>query len=143
MKIASPHTTSIRIAGLTEPPDEFKSIPAMEYHRPILLHARYRKEVEAIPTRPPQIPPPAEGSFFGVDPGALIEASTRQPVVDAIRKGAPPNYESLTSAVKTCHNVKMQTGVIGNLIGFILDKPGALSLTVQHARMLLYGRGSV
>ncbi|KAF9643879.1 hypothetical protein BDM02DRAFT_3132119 [Thelephora ganbajun] len=48
MKIASSLTTSIHLPGLTELPDEFKLIPATEYHRLILLHVRYRKEVGAI-----------------------------------------------------------------------------------------------
>ncbi|KAF9645414.1 hypothetical protein BDM02DRAFT_3173178, partial [Thelephora ganbajun] len=48
MKIASSHTTSIHLPGLTELPEEFKLVPATEYHRLILLHSKYRKEVEAI-----------------------------------------------------------------------------------------------
>jgi len=130
MKIASSHTTSIHLAGLTELPDEFKLIPATEYHRLILLHARYRKEVEAIATCPPQVPPPNRGSLFGADLGALIEASVRQPIVDAIRKGAPLNYESLILAIKTGHNVNTGTGAIGNLVRSILDKANALNLTI-------------
>ncbi|KAF9644737.1 hypothetical protein BDM02DRAFT_3121402 [Thelephora ganbajun] len=66
MKIASSRTTSIHLPGLTELPDEFKLIPATEYHRLILLHARYRK-VEAIATTPSQTLPSIKGSFFGVD----------------------------------------------------------------------------
>ena len=48
MKIASSYTTSIHLPELTELPEEFKFIPATEYHRLIVLHARYRKEFEAI-----------------------------------------------------------------------------------------------
>jgi len=65
-----------------------------------------------------------------VDLGAVIEASVRQPVVEAIRKGTPLNYESLTLAVKTGHNVNTETGAIGNVIRSILDKATALNLTV-------------
>jgi hypothetical protein len=52
MKVASSHTTSIHLPGLTALPDEFRSVPATEYHRLILLHTRYRKEVGAIATDP-------------------------------------------------------------------------------------------
>ncbi|KAF9643031.1 hypothetical protein BDM02DRAFT_3123915 [Thelephora ganbajun] len=48
VKVASPRTTLIHLPSLTELPDEFEPIPATEYHRLILLHARYRREVEAI-----------------------------------------------------------------------------------------------
>lgn len=41
MKITSSHTTSIHLPGLTELPDEFRFIPATEYHRLILLHSNY------------------------------------------------------------------------------------------------------
>ena len=53
MKIASSYTTSIHLPGLAiaELPDEFKFIPAIEYHRLILLQAKYRKRIEDI-TRP-------------------------------------------------------------------------------------------
>ena len=37
MKIASSHTTSINLTEVTQLPDEFKFIPATEYHRLILL----------------------------------------------------------------------------------------------------------
>jgi len=39
MKVASTHTLSINIPALTELPDEFKCIPATEYHRLIHLHS--------------------------------------------------------------------------------------------------------
>lgn len=48
MKIAASHTTSISLSALTELPDDFKFIPATEYHRLILLHTRHRQEVEVI-----------------------------------------------------------------------------------------------
>lgn len=48
MKIASTHTLPIDISALTQLPDEFKFIPATEYHRLIRLHTRYRKEVMPI-----------------------------------------------------------------------------------------------
>ena len=56
MKIASSHTTSIHLPGLAELPDEFKLIPATEYHRLILLHSRYRREVTSIVDRSPATP---------------------------------------------------------------------------------------
>ncbi|KAF9789487.1 hypothetical protein BJ322DRAFT_538451 [Thelephora terrestris] len=53
MRIASSHTTSIHLPSIDDLPDEFRFIPATEYHRLVLLHARYRKEVEAIASRTP------------------------------------------------------------------------------------------
>ena len=54
MEVASSHAASTdHILGLTELPDEFRHIPATEYHR--FLHARYCKQAEASATRrPPQ-----------------------------------------------------------------------------------------
>ncbi|KAF9644733.1 hypothetical protein BDM02DRAFT_3121399 [Thelephora ganbajun] len=130
MKIASSHTTSIHLPGLTELPDEFKLIPATEYHRLILLHARYRKEVETIATAPSQAPLSAKGSFFGVDLGVVIGEAMRQPIVDCIRRGTPLSYESLALAVKTDHNIDAGTSSVGKLIRSILDKANALNLTV-------------
>jgi hypothetical protein len=93
MKIASSHTTSIHLPGLTALPDEFMSIPATKYHHLILLHARYRTEVEAIATNPPLMQPVTRGLFFGMSSmGAVIGAATQQPTLDTIRKGTPLNY---------------------------------------------------
>ena len=51
MKIASSHTTSLYLPDLAKLPDEFELVPATEYHRLILLHSKYRKEVKAIASR--------------------------------------------------------------------------------------------
>ena len=48
MKIVSSHMTSIHLSELTTLPDEFRLIPATEYHHLILLHLQYRKEVKKL-----------------------------------------------------------------------------------------------
>ncbi|KAF9644316.1 hypothetical protein BDM02DRAFT_3122098 [Thelephora ganbajun] len=130
MRIASLRTTLIHLLGLAELPDEFKLIPATEYHRLILLHVRYRKEAKAIATTPSQTPASIKGSFFGVNLGAVIGETMRRPVVESIRGGTPLNYESLVLAVKTDHNIDAETSGVGKLIRSILDKANALDLTV-------------
>ena len=132
-KIASSYTTSIHLPGITELPDEFRFIPATDYHRLILLHARYRKEVEAIAVGPSLTPSATSrgGLFFGVDLGSALGTAMRRPVVDSIRKGTPLNYEALTLAVKADHNVDVaEADGIGKLIRSTLDKANALNLTV-------------
>jgi len=136
MKIASSHTTSIHLPGLVQLPDEFKFIPATQYHRLILLHAKYRNEIEAIASSAQQTPRSrgsSRGSFFG-ELGAAIDEITeithRQPVLDIVRKGTPLNYESLALALKTDHGLDAETSGIGKIFRSILDKASALNLTV-------------
>ncbi|KAF9643895.1 hypothetical protein BDM02DRAFT_1281339 [Thelephora ganbajun] len=128
MKIASSRTTSIHLPGLTELPDEFKLIPATEYHRLILLHARYRKEVEAIASNHPPGVPQAKGFMSAAL--AVSDVYTRPSIIVAIRNGAPLNYESLMLAVYPERNVFTETNGVGNFIRSILDKANTLNLTV-------------
>ena len=73
MKLASSYTTSIHLRGLTQLPDEFRFIPATEYHRLVLLHARYRREFVAIAhSIPRRYDSPKVPTFFGVDISAVI-----------------------------------------------------------------------
>ena len=129
MKIASSYTTSIHLPGLPQLPDEFKTIPATEYHRLILLHAKYRSEVEAIAYSTRQAPR-SQGTFFGVDLTVAIGEVMQRPVLDIIRKGTPLNYESLALALKTDHGVDAEASGIGKIFRSILDKANALNLTV-------------
>ena len=92
MKIASLHTTSIHLPGLTQLPDEFRSIPATEYHRLILLHSEYRKEVEAIAAHSPLMGN-AFLDFFGFREDVSVRDSARAAMwkrfVDLIGEGTP------------------------------------------------------
>lgn len=120
MKIASSHSISIHLPGLTELPEELKFIPAMEFHRLIVLHARYRKEVAAIADRVEYLGTPIV--LKCVYP--KMDLGWREKVLDPIRGGTPLNYESLARAVGKGDN---------NLNGFIrlvLDEANALNLTV-------------
>jgi hypothetical protein len=92
MKIASSHTTSIHLPGLTQLPDEFGSIPATEYHRLILLHSEYRKEVEAIAAHSP-LTGNTFLDFFGLREDVSARNSARAAMwkrfVDLIGEGTP------------------------------------------------------
>jgi len=136
MKIASSHTTSIHLPGLSELPEEFKSIPATEYHRLILLHSRYRKEVEAIASHRLLIIPPFDflRAFLGrrEDEATMAQKrSAREQFLGRIREGAPLDHESLALALKTekfPHHVL--EGDIEPHISFILNQANSLNLTV-------------
>ena len=92
MKIASSHTTSIHLPGLTQLPDEFRSIPATEYHRLILLYSEYRKEVEAVAAHSPLMGN-AFLDFFGLREDLSVRDSARAAMwkrfVDLIGEGTP------------------------------------------------------
>ena len=132
MKIVSSHTTSIHLPGLAQLPDEFKFVPATEYHRFTLLHARYRKEVEAIVAStswPPRQPRPS-----GVLVGMLVATipfppTTQEAVSGAVREGTPLDYESFTLALEKGRRVDTETDV-GSIFRSVLDKANALNLTV-------------
>ena len=131
MKLASSYTTSIHLRGLTQLPDEFRFIPATEYHRLVLLHARYRREFVAIAhSIPRRYDSPKVPTFFGVDISAVIGEVMWQPVLAVIAKGTPLNYESLALALKTDHGVDANASGIGKIFRSILDKTNALNLTV-------------
>ena len=131
MKVASSRTTSIHLLGLTQLPDEFKFVPATEYHRLILLHAKYRNEVEAIAssTRPPTQSPLPQG-FLGSIITAAEDAVAHKDALNVIKKGTPLNYESLALALKTDYGDDAEDSAIGGFFRAVLDKANALSLTV-------------
>lgn len=118
MKIASSHSTSIHLPGLTELPGELKLIPAMEYHRLILLHVRYRKQVEAIAT----------ADALRCTNWNLRR--TREQVMESIRNGTPLNYESLVHAVTAKYDVGAEHGYLRELILFILEEAHTLDMTI-------------
>ena len=129
MKIASSLTTSTHLPGLTELPDEFKSIPATEYHRLILLHARYRKEFEAIshsavhPTTPRR---PGFGGFAEM----INDSYARANVEDVVKGGIPLNYESFKLAWKAKYGTDADGSDAQVIFLSILDKANSLNLSV-------------
>jgi len=141
MKIASTHTLSINLPALTQLPDEFKSIPATEYHRLIHLHMKYRNEAVAITTSSlPNRAFEAITRMLGVllralvgkgDRGAKVAAATmKKHIVDIIMQGTPLDYESITLALKTDYRIDVESQGVGNVIHSVLDKINALNLTV-------------
>jgi len=125
MKTASSHTTSIHLPGLTELPDEFRLIPATEYHRLILLHSRYRKEVETIADS--AMRSVNRGGFGGI-PSTASEIA-RADVGGVIKGGIPLNYESFRLAWKTKYGVDPNIGDQAAFLS-IVDKANSLNLTV-------------
>jgi len=136
MKIASSHTTSIHLPGLTELPDEFRSIPATEYHRLILLHSRYRKEVGVIAARSPL--PRFDPHFFDLS-GHADERSGKAKArgvmwkhfMDGVREGIPLDRRSLTLALKADNSAAATPDQqIESHISSILSQASASNLTV-------------
>ena len=129
MKIASSHTLSINLPMLTQLPDEFKFIPATEYHRLIHLHARQRSAVLTIAT---ESLPTASGFGFGsmADRAAMSWANQMKPIFDIIMKGTPLDYESLALALKKDYGIDVEADYTGNNVRSILDKLYALNLTI-------------
>ena len=142
MRIASTNTLSIHLPGLTKLPDEFKLIPATEYHRLIRLHTRYRKEVVAVTIQSlPGIVDAIVGAFdisqyvgSSADKrGRMAEingAFMKNAIIDVILKGTPLDYGSLAIALNTWYGVDVEAKGIGHDIRSILDKTNALNLTV-------------
>ena len=135
-KVASWNTRSINLLGLTELPNEFKHLSCMEYHRLVLLHVRYRKEVEAIatsnpPLRIPQFPQREGFSVFLPLVNLIGFEAARQMVVDAIREGGPLDYESLLLAIRRSPRaIEGSEAWAGDFLRVVLDKANALNLTV-------------
>ena len=142
MKIASKHTLPINLLELTQLPEEFKLIPATEYHRLIRLHTRYRKEAMTITAKSmPNIFDIFVGAFGVIrrvgssagerDRGAeIVGPATTKPIVDTIMKGTPLDYWSLALALETDYAIDVEAEGVGNFIHSILDKTNALNLTV-------------
>ena len=128
MKIASSHTLSINLPALTRLPDEFKLIPATEYHRLIHLHARYRDAILTIATE--SLPTPSGFAFGGGSDRAMSRANLKKHIVDIIMKGTPLDYKSLALALKTEHGIDVEADSTGNVVRSVLDKIYALNLTV-------------
>ena len=125
MKRASSYTTSIHLPGLAKLPDEFRFIPAAEYDRLTLLHARYRKEFEAIALSG-RVWFSDSPTFFGKVVGA-IKLKYALPI---IMGGTPLNYESLALAWTREYGVDADTSGVGKIFRSFLDKVNALNLTV-------------
>ena len=124
MKIASSHTLSINLPTLTRLPDEFKLIPATEYHRLIHLHARYRDAILGVVTE--SLPTPTN-LLFG---SGTSRDNLKKPIVDIITKGTPLNYKSFALALKTEHGIDVEADSSRNVVRSILDRIHALNLTV-------------
>ena len=144
MKIASFHTTSIHLPSISELPEEFKFISATEYHRLVLLHARYRREVEAIASRTP-LPGfslidtiLALPAFLNNDrvKKAKEKVRAREFAKDTfrgrIRDSVALNPESLAHALKAEGNfiTAISNNNIQTHVGSILGQAGDLNLTV-------------
>ena len=137
MKVASWNTRSINLLGLTELPDEFKHLSCMEYHRLVLLHVRYWKEVEAVATSspPPWVPPlPYNGGslarLMSAADAKFFEEGAKQMIVNAIKRGGPLDYESLLLTIRGSPQSGNFEGWAGDFIRAVLDKADALNLTV-------------
>lgn len=130
MKIVSSHTTSIHLPGLAKLPDEFKFIPATEYHRLILLHSRYRKEVEAIAhsTALPTAPRQSVGRTWAEI--AAFDEPPRPSVEEVIKGGIPLNYESFRLAWERKYGTEADVSGAKAAFLSILDKANSLNLTV-------------
>ena len=139
MKIASARTTSIHLPDLPELPDEFKRIAATDYHRLILLHSKYRREVEAIANRTP-LPRQLIIGFSDLFAALATEdaakrARAREAARDhfreCIKEGIPLNQESLVLALKSDNAALNFTDTsIHSYISSILSEANGLNLTV-------------
>ena len=142
MKIASRQTLSINLPALSRLPDEFKHVPATEYHRLIGLHARYRKEVMAITVKSlPSLFDAIAGAFDVLqlvrpssgkrDRGTgMAGAVMKKPILDIVAKGTPLDYRSLALALKMDYGIDVEVKGVGSVIRSILDGANALNLTV-------------
>jgi len=137
MKVASTHTLPINIPALAQLPDEFKFVPATEYHRLIYLHTRYRNEAMAITTRSQPGVFDALAGAFGIlrfvgssATGEAARAAMLKAIVDIIMKGTPLDFGSLALALETDYGIGVDAEGIGNIIHSVLEKINALNLTV-------------
>jgi hypothetical protein len=101
---------------------------------------RYHKEVEAM-AYSTRRSPGSHGLFLGVNIVAVIAEAMRKPVLEAIGKGTPLNYESFILALRTDHGVEAETSGVRKISRFILDRANDLNLSVQ--RPTLYELRSV
>jgi hypothetical protein len=136
MKIASSHTTSIHLPGLTQLPDEFKLIPATEYHRLILLHSTYRIHVKIIAARSP-LTDPTFAVFGGLGrvEAERARSNAREAMwkrfIDRIGEGIPLDRESLALVLKADNGVAaFADSSIEVHLASILSQAHRLNLTV-------------
>ncbi|KAF9789486.1 hypothetical protein BJ322DRAFT_1042473 [Thelephora terrestris] len=140
IKIASSYTRSIHLPDLAELPDEFKLIPATEYHRLILLHSRYHREVDVIASHTP-FPRPIFATvldfFASLRPGKggggrmIGMEVAREHFQDSIREGVPLDEESLFRALKAEGiSATVSDADIQSYISSILSQADDLNLTV-------------
>ena len=127
MKIASSHTTSIHLPELTALPDEFRLIPATEYHRLILLHSRYHKEVEKLTDLAVQQPAPRQP---GRQSGWGVSDFVRENVAGIIKGGIPLNYKSFRLAWIAKYGAEADGTDAQTIFLSILEKANSLNLTV-------------
>ena len=136
MKIASTRTIStISLPRLTALPEEFKFVPATEYHRLIHLHARYRKKVEEIAEGTEKVLvelPQKAHDRLGIKAWEVrtVTPEERQQVVESIRGETLLNYESLAVAVGKGNSLEVDRGMLGAIIHRVLKEAEELSLTV-------------
>ena len=140
MRVASSCTRSIHLPDLDELPDDFKLIPATEYHRLILLHSRYHREVEVIASRTP-FPRPIIASvldfFASLGNGTAAGGKgnkrevAREHFEDNIREGIPLDERSLFLTLKADHSISaISDADIQSYITTILGQANDLGLTV-------------
>ena len=138
MKAASSHTMSIHLPTLAELPDEFKFVPATEYHRLIRLHFKYRKEVETIVGLTNFVGPDLSSSSLherDVARRLRIRAKGReaakQHLKRCIREGWPLNSESLATALKAENSTaNFLDAEIQSHVSSILSRADGLKLAI-------------
>ena len=136
-KVASRYTVPIHLPGLDELPEEFEYIPATEYHRLILLHSRYRKEVAAISSRTDlTIRDFSEfadtlSSGQGAQERLKMRKVVRNHFRGRINDGVPLSYESLALALKADNEPTVITDKdIQFHVSSVLRQVNTLDLTV-------------
>ena len=141
MKIASAHTISIHLPDLADLPDEFKLVPATEYHRLILLHSKFRKEVGAIAGRTPLPGPVLDNirdllanltSGDDAPSGTKAREAAKKNFEGSIREGIPLNREALLLALKSDYNLASTVpGTdLQSHVSSILSQASDLNLTI-------------
>lgn len=141
MKVASSQTTPIHLPDLAELPEEFKLIPATEYHRLILLHSEYRKHVRNIAYRTP-LTIPILANVIDI----FVNLSRREKVTggmeareaakghfgDSIGEGIPVDHKSLFRALKSYGSIAsaVPDEDIQSHVSSILSQASDLNLTV-------------
>ena len=96
----------------SSPSSTYSIHPATEYHRLILLHARYRNEVEVIASSTQRsLRSPAQAYYPLAMPGQQ-EHVMQKFVLEAIRRSPALDYKALAHAFKTYHGLDAETVVL-------------------------------